>query len=275
VLLFAGQKFGTARVGILFGPIMLLWAMVIAALGIYNLTLNPRSLLAFNPAYGYYFFQKNGQLGFRMFAGVVLCLTGVEAMYADMGHFGTGPIRCSWLFVVFPSVILSYIGQSSGMLTNPSNYVSPFYLSVPQPIYWPILVLATLATIIASQAMITGAFSLISQAVALGYFPRVKIVQTSKQHEGQIFIPMVNILLLICCVALVIAFRSSAALADAFGLAVCGVLILTTVLYIVVVLVHWKCHIILRICYLVPFTALFMPVQALFFGANASKFITG
>jgi KUP system potassium uptake protein len=275
VLLFLAQRFGTAKVGYLFGPIMLLWAAVIGALGIYNITLNPRSLLAFNPAYGYFFFQKNGATGFKMFGGVVLCLTGVEAMYADMGHFGKLPIRLSWLFVVFPSVILSYLGQSAAMLNDPSNWNSPFFKSLPQPIYWPVLVLATFATIIASQAMITGAFSLISQAVALGYFPRVKIVHTSKSHEGQIFIPMINIFLLIMCVILVIAFQTSAALASAFGLAVCGVLILTTLIYIVVVVINWKCNIFIRIAYLVPFTILFMPIQAFFFAANASKFVTG
>jgi KUP system potassium uptake protein len=275
ILLFLGQRLGTSKVGMLLGPIMLLWAATLSALGIYNITLNPRALLAFNPAYGYFFFQKNGTQGFEMFAGVVLCITGVEAMYADMGHFGKLPIRVGWIVFVFPSVILSYIGQSAYLMNNPSGWQGAFYASVPGPVYWPVLVLATLATIIASQAMITGAFSLISQAVALGYFPRVKIVHTSKAHEGQIFIPMINIFLLIMCVALVIAFQSSSRLASAYGLAVCGVLVLTTIIYMIVVIITWKCYLVLRILYLIPFTVLFMPIQAFFFAANASKFITG
>lgn len=253
--LFFVQRFGTARVGLLFGPIMLLWCATIAALGIYNITLNYRSLLAFNPVYIIHFFSEAGFLdGVKMFGGVVLSLTGCEAMYADLGHFGAGPIRASWLLIVFPAACLSYLGQASGLLTNPSQWTSPFFLSCPKPVFWPVLILATGATIIASQALITGAFSLVSQAINLGYFPPIKIYFTNKKIEGQIYIPIINYLLAVMAIALVAIFKTSEALADAFGLAVCGVLIVTTILYVAVMLLSWKVHPLIRILIAIPFT---------------------
>ncbi|KAL0481866.1 potassium transport system protein kup [Acrasis kona] len=275
IALFGFQRFGTAKVGLLFGPIMFLWCLCIAAIGIYNISTNAGSFKAFNPYYIVLLFQERGTKAIRMFAGVVLALTGCEAMYADLGHFGKGPIRLSWLVIVQPSVILCYMGQSSHLLSNPKNWESAFYNSTPSPIYWPIVVLATLSTIIASQAMITGAFSLISQASQLDYFPRLKIYHTSLQHEGQIYIPAVNYALLAGCILLTVLFKTSAALADAFGLAVCGVLLVTMLLYVVAVAVKWNVHWGLRALFLVPFTLAYLPLLTFFFSANLVKFFTG
>jgi KUP system potassium uptake protein len=275
IALFAFQRFGTAKVGLLFGPVLLLWCIAIASIGIYNISLNPASFKAFNPLYVIYLFQNRGAAAVRMFAGVVLALTGCEAMYADLGHFGKGPIRVSWLLVVQPAVILCYMGQSSHLLNEPKNWESAFYNSTPSPIYWPMVILATVSTIIASQAMITGAFSLVSQASQLDYFPKLKIYHTSTQHEGQIYIPAVNWTLMIGCILLTVLFKSSANLADAFGLAVCGVLVITTILYVAAVLVTWQKHIGIKLAFLIPFTIAFLPVLIFFFMANLVKFFTG
>lgn len=275
VALFALQRFGTHKIGFLFSPIILLWCLSLAAIGIYNIVLNPKSLLAFNPRFMWEFIGRNGFEGIKMFGGTVLALTGCEAMYGDMGHFHKNPLRFSWLFIIQPAVILSYMGQVSALMNNLDAYTNSFYYHVPTPVYWPMFVLATLATIIASQALITGAFSLIFQAIQLGYFPPTKIYCTNHRVEGQIYIPLVNYILGILCLVLVVAFKTSAALADAFGLAVCGVLTVTTILFIAVILFSWQVPIPIRIIAAILFTIIFLPVQLVYLVANAAKFITG
>ncbi len=238
--LFAIQKHGTGRVGRWFGPIMIVWFVTIGVLGVINIAKAPQVLAALNPMYGVYFLIHNPVLGFLALGGTALALTGAEALYADMGHFGKRPIQLAWVGMVLPGLIPSYFGQGALLLLDPKAIASPFYLQAPSWALLPLVVLSTFATVIASQAVISGAFSLTKQAIQLGYAPRMEIHYTSQQTMGQIYIPALNWTLAILVAALIIGFGSSSALAAAFGLAVTGTMAITTLLAFIVVRYHWR-----------------------------------
>jgi len=231
--LFALQRYGSTRVSALFAPIMCLWFVAIAALGAAMIVRRPAVLLALNPVYGWQFFAAHGMAAFVALGGVVLALTGAEALYADMGHFGKRPIRLAWLVFVFPALLLNYFGQGALLLNQPAASVGPFYQLVPRALLIPMVVLAALATVIASQAVISGAFSMTHGAMRLGYFPRVRMVHTSTRVTGQVFVPWINGALLLVLAA-VLGFRSSDRLGGAYGVAVTGTMIATTTLLLVV-----------------------------------------
>ncbi len=271
VLLFVLQRRGTTHIGGLFGPVMLLWFVTLALLGIINLAQHAEVMLAVNPLHGLRFFLEHGMYGFLVLGAVVLVVTGAEALYADMGHFGARPIRIAWFFLVLPALMLNYFGQGALLLADPTAARNPFYLLAPEWALYPLIGLATLATIIASQAVITGAFSMTRQAVQLGYLPRMEIRHTSGQEIGQIYIPLVNWLLLAGIVFLVLGFDTSSNLAAAYGIAVVGTMVITTVLGFVVVhiLWHWNKWLVY------PGLALFLGVDLSFLGANALKIMDG
>jgi KUP system potassium uptake protein len=239
--LFALQRRGTGTVGRLFGPVMLVWFAVLAALGVHGIAAHPGVLRALSPTYAARFFADDGLTAFLALGGVVLAVTGAEALYADMGHFGRGPIRRAWLFVAFPALILNYLGQGAHILEHPAGVANPFYLLVPHALRMPMVVLACVATVIASQAVISGAFSVTRQAVQLGYLPRLRILQTSYVH-GQIYVPFVNWTLFVAVLILVFAFQRSEKLASAYGIAVTGTITITLVLFLVLARVsgRWR-----------------------------------
>jgi KUP system potassium uptake protein len=267
VLLFLFQKRGTAAVGAVFGPIMVTWLVCIGLLGIRGIFHDLSILRALSPVHGLRFFLRNGGHGFLVLGGVVLVMTGGEALYADMGHFGKRPIRYAWLFVAMPALLLNYLGQGALLLHDPEAARNPFYLLVPSWGLYPMIAVATAATIVASQALISGAFSLTQQAVQLGYSPRVTIRHTSSSAIGQIYVPEVNWMLGCACVALVLGFGSSSALAAAYGIAVTGTMMVTTMLFHRVARdqfgwSRWKVW---------PLSLLFLVVDGAFFGANVVK----
>lgn len=269
--LFALQKHGTARVGMLFGPVMLLWFVVLAVLGAMSIAKHPEILVALNPFYGLHFVFEHGKLAFLALGAVVLALTGAEALYADMGHFGRPAIRLAWFAGVLPALVLNYFGQGALLLANPENAQNPFFLLAPEWGRLPLTLLATVATVIASQAVISGAFSLTRQAVQLGYCPRVHILHTSAKEIGQIYIPVVNWSLLAAVVVLILSFHSSSNLAAAYGIAVTGTMVLTTILACVVARTQWKWPLWLAL----TVTAIFLFVDIAFFAANALKIFEG
>jgi len=270
--LFAIQKKGTGGIGKAFGPVMVVWFAVLAGLGLYNITKDPRILGALSPHHALSFFARNGWHGFRVLGGVVLAVTGGEALYADMGHFGRNPIRVAWLGLVFPALCLCYLGQGANALANPVSVQTPFYSMLPSgPWIYGAVALASFATIIASQALISGAFSLTQQAIRLGYFPRIRILHTSTESEGQIFLPMLNRGLAISCIALVLVFRKSSELAAAYGLAVSGTMAITSVVFYVVTRDNWGWSRGKSLALLLVFLAFDLP----FLGANALKFFDG
>jgi KUP system potassium uptake protein len=230
-ILFLFQRHGTAGIGMVFGPVMVVWFLCIAALGVAGIVREPGVLRAINPWYAIDFFIRDGLQGFLILGAVVLVLTGGEALYADMGHFGRRPIRLAWFGVVLPALMLNYFGQGALLLQNPDASANPFYALVPPPLLIPMVVLATSAAIVASQALISGAFSLTQQAVQLGYSPRVTITHTSEREKGQIYVPEINWALMVACIWLVISFRSSTNLAAAYGIAVTGTMAITTMLF--------------------------------------------
>ena len=238
--LFAFQKRGTAGVGAVFGPVTLVWFLALALLGLIQISKNPSVLLAASPHYAVTFFGRNGLVGLMVLGSVFLVVTGGEALYADMGHFGRGPIRFTWSALVFPSLVLNYFGQGALIIENPSAAAHPFFLMVPEWGLIPLVVLATAATVIASQAVISGAFSLTRQAVQLGYLPRLQIEHTSENQIGQVYLPAVNWALMLACIGLVLGFRSSGRLAAAYGVAVTTDMVFTTILFTVVAFVRWK-----------------------------------
>src|SRR5215470_14648599 len=240
VVLFSVQRLGTGTVGRVFGPVMSFWFTVLAVLGIRGVATRPVILEALSPHYAIGFLVGHFATAFFSLTAVVLAVTGAEALYADMGHFGRGPIRRAWLLVVFPACILSYMGQGGLVLGDESSISSPFFLLVPGWARLPMVFLATVATVIASQAVITGAFSVAHQAARLGYLPRLRIQYTSEQIMGQIYIPWINWLLLVSVLTLVLAFRSSAALAYAYGTAVTGTITITTLLFFYYARHQWR-----------------------------------
>jgi KUP system potassium uptake protein len=269
--LFALQRQGTARVGAIFGPIMLVWFLCIAALGVRGILLDPSVLRAASPTYAAAFLARSGWHGFLVLGGVVLVITGGEALYADMGHFGRRPIRAAWLIVAMPALMLNYLGQGALLLHQPEAIANPFYMLAPDWALYPMIGIATLAAIVASQALISGAFSLTRQAVQLGYSPRVTIRHTSRSEIGQIYVPEVNVVLAVATVALVLGFRSSGALAAAYGIAVTGTMSITTLLFHRVMRdrwgwSRWRAW---------PLSAFFLTVDLGFFSANLVKFEEG
>lgn len=269
--LFLIQKHGTARIGTLFGPIMVLWFSVLGALGIYGIVQQPEVLKAMNPWWCVHFFITHPGVGVVILGAVVLALTGAEALYADMGHFGRKPIARAWFFLVLPGLVLNYLGQGAAILADPAAARNPFYLLSPGWALLPMVLLATLATVIASQAVISGAFSLTHQAMQLGYIPRMFIQHTSQQEQGQIYIGAVNWALMVGVVVLVLGFESSGALASAYGVAVTGTMLVTTLLVSVVMLLLWKTSWWLA----VPVLLGFLFVDSLFFAANVPKIFQG
>ena len=267
VLLFTVQRFGTARVGGVFGPVMMVWFAMIGVLGLVEIAREPRILAALAPWYGLRFLVGHGVRGFLVLGAVVLAVTGAEALYADMGHFGKRPIRLAWFAMVLPALLLNYFGQGALILRTPAAAENPFYLLAPRWFVYPLLVVATLAAIVASQALISGAFSLMQQSVQLGYSPRVTIVHTSKTEAGQIYIPEVNTLLMIGCLILVLAFRNSSALSAAYGIAVTGTMAITTLLFYVVARQRWQWSVL----HTGVLTAAFLTIDIAFFSANVIK----
>lgn len=271
VALFAFQSRGTARIGAVFGPVMLLWFLTIAALGLSGIARHPAVLLAFNPLYIERFFSIHGILGVAIFGAIVLCVSGVEALYADMSHFGRGPIATAWTIVVFPALAINYIGQGALVLSDPTALENPFYRLVPPVALYGVVIVATIATIIASQALISGVFTLAKQAIALGFIPRTRVIYTSALHHGQVYVPALNWVLAVVCVGLVVGFRSSVRLADAYGLAVAVTMVVTSVAYFEVVRrkLHWNVWI------AALSTAPFLAVELLFVFGSLRKLFEG
>ncbi|AEV61236.1 low affinity potassium transporter Kup [Pseudomonas ogarae] len=269
--LFLIQRHGTARIGILFGPIMVTWFLVLGALGVYGILQHPEVLQAVNPAWAVRFFVVHPGMGVAILGAVVLALTGAEALYADMGHFGRKPIARAWFLLVLPGLMLNYFGQGALLLGDPEAARNPFYLLAPSWALLPLVGLSTLATVIASQAVISGAFSLTRQAIQLGYIPRMYIQHTSSAEQGQIYIGAVNWSLMIGVVLLVLGFESSGALASAYGVAVTGTMLMTTVLVSAVILLLWKWPPLLA----VPLLFGFLLVDGLYFAANVPKIVQG
>ncbi|MEJ2371760.1 MAG: KUP/HAK/KT family potassium transporter, partial [Gemmatimonadales bacterium] len=238
--LFFFQKRGTEGLGAVFGPVTLVWFISLAALGVAQLIHNPAVIKALSPHYGFAFFIHNGLRGFLVLGSVFLVVTGGEALYADMGHFGKRPIRLMWFSVVLPCLLLNYFGQGAMLLRRPEAVEQPFFLMAPAWALYPLVAIATAATVIASQAVISGAFSLTRQAVQLGYLPRLKILHTSSKQIGQIYLPAVNLALMIACIGLVLGFRTSGNLAAAYGVAVTTDMVFTTILFAAVARMRWR-----------------------------------
>jgi KUP system potassium uptake protein len=270
IALFAAQRFGTGAVGWMFGPIILVFFTVIATLGGVQVVAHPGVVQALSPVWGARFMIDHGVQGWLTLGGVVLCVTGAEALYADRGHFGAGPIRFTWFSVVLPAVLISYLGQAALVLQHHKDVVNPFFLLAPSSLQIPLVILATLATIIASQAAITGSYSVAKQAIQLGFMPRLKVVHTSNL-EGQIYVPLVNWLLCGGVVALVLVFRSEARLTDIYGVAVTGTFILNTILFTALARAMWKTP----WWRLAPLSALFLIVEVSFFSSNLAKVAHG
>lgn len=271
VALFMIQSRGTERVGRMFGPVTLLWFIVLAVLGVSWIVRQPSVLVAINPYYAFEFFINNGWNGFLVLGSVFLVVTGGEALYADMGHFGRAPIRLAWYVVVLPALLLNYFGQGALLLQHPEAVENPFYGMAPEWALIPLVVIATAATVIASQALITGAFSLTMQAVQLGYLPRLPIIHTSAEEIGQVYIASVNWLLMIACVALVIAFGTSSDLAAAYGMAVTTTMVVTTILLFRVQRTRWRWP----LGRALALTAFFLVFDLAFWGANLIKIPAG
>ena len=267
VALFAFQSHGTARVATLFGPVMIIWFTVLAALGLWHISDDPGVLAALNPLRGIEFLATHGFIGLATLGAVFLAVTGAEALYADLGHFGRKPIQTAWLFFVLPALALNYLGQGALVLADPTAVENPFYRLVPGWALYPMIGLATAATVIASQAVITGAFSLTNQAVQLGLLPRLQIRRTSETQAGQIFIPKINTLLLVGVLLLVVLFRSSEGLASAYGLAVTGTMLVDGLLAFLVIRLVWKWSLWGTALLMVPFIL----IDIAFFGANLLK----
>ena len=269
--LFAFQRFGTAKVGKAFGPVMITWFIVLAGFGIYNIAQNPSVLAALNPFWAWHFFVTHDWHAVLILGAVVLTVTGGEALYADMGHFGKKPIRWGWFGFVLPALVLNYYGQGAVLLRHPEAVANPFYMSIPDWAQIPMLVLATTAAAVASQAVITGAFSVTRQAIQLGYLPRLHIKYTSKDTIGQIYVPSVNLMLYLAVVVLVLSFQSSGALATAYGLSVTGTMRIDTLLLAIVAYTRWPDS----RRWELPLCGVFLVIDLAFLFANGAKLVTG
>ena len=269
--LFMLQKHGTAGIGMVFGPVMVIWFVVLGGSGIVHLVQAPAILAALNPIAGFEFALRHGWLAFVALGSVVLALTGAEALYADMGHFGAGPVRLSWFALVLPALALNYFGQGALLLAHPGALENPFFRMFPQWALVPMVLLATAATVIASQAVISGAFSMTKQAIQLGFLPRFRIMHTSAKEIGQIYVPSVNTALLIAVIAAVVGFRTSTALGAAYGIAVTGTMMITTFLTFYVLRYAWKFSLLPTLLA----TGFFFLIDLTFFSANLLKIVDG
>ena len=270
-LLFLIQSRGTAKVGKIFAPVMVVWFLTLATLGINQIIEQPHVLMAINPYYGIHLLSELGVKGFLIMGSVVLVMTGAEALYADMGHFGLKPIRYAWFGFVFPALLCNYFGQGALLLQHPEAIENPFYLLAPSWMLYPMLVLSTFATVIASQAVISGAFSITKQAIQLGYCPRMNIQHTSDSEIGQIYVPAVNWMLMFSVFVLVIGFESSSNLASAYGIAVTGTMMIDTILSFIVLHALWHWNRIISFSFL----TLFMLVDSVFLSSNSLKILSG
>ncbi len=271
IALFAIQYRGTQKVGAVFGPVMILWFAAIGIAGAIAIVRHPAILAALSPVHAVWFVANHGAFGFLIFGAIILGMTGAEALYADMSHFGRIPITVAWYAFVLPALVLNYVGQGAIIVADPATLSNPFYALAPGWALLPMVALATAATIIASESLISGAFTLTEQAIALNLFPRVRVVHTSEDQRGQVYVPLVNAVLAIVCVLLVVTFQSSARLAAMFGLAVSATMLATDVVFFVVAtrVLHWKPIVI------VPFTVAFAALDATFFLAGLPKFLDG
>lgn len=269
--LFLLQSRGTHRIGLIFGPVMVVWFLTIAALGGYGIALHPSVLWAINPTYIVLFFAHHGIAGVAVFGAIVLCVSGVEALYADMSHFGRKPIALAWSFLVFPALALNYLGQGGLVLAQPGAIDNPFYGLAPPILLYAVVAVATAATIIASQALISGVFTMTKQAIQLGFIPRFRIVYTSAINKGQVFVPALNAILAILCIALVLGFRSSERLANAYGLAVAVTMVVTSIAYYVVVRERFGWSVLKASVATAPF----LLIELLFVGGSLQKILEG
>ncbi|KAL0372397.1 UNVERIFIED_CONTAM: Potassium transporter 6 [Sesamum calycinum] len=275
IALFALQHYGTHRVGFLFAPVVIIWLLCISAIGLYNIFhWNPHVYRALSPYYIYRFLKKTQVEGWMSLGGILLCITGSEAMFADLGHFSQSSIKIAFTFFIYPSLVLAYMGQAAYLSRHhniQNDYRVGFYVSVPEKLRWPVLVIAVLAAVVGSQAIITGTFSIIKQCSALGCFPRVKIIHTSSKFHGQIYIPEINWILMILCLAVIIGFRDTRRMGNASGLAVITVMLVTTCLMSLVIVLCWRQRVLLAILFVLFFGA----IEALFFSATLIKFLEG
>ena len=270
-VLFWSQRRGTGRIGRLFGPIMLIWFLAVGLLGLWHVIQHPGVMAALNPLYAIEFLINHGILSFFALGAVVLCLTGAEALYADMGHFGRLPIRIVWVGLVLPALVLNYFGQGALLIHQPEALDNLFYLMAPATLQTPLIIVATIATVIASQAVISGAFSMTRQAIQLGFLPRLRILQTSADEIGQIYLPFVNIVLALSVAAVILIFQSSNALGSAYGIAVTGTMLITDFLAIAVAITVWKWHPLRAVLG----AAFFILIDVVFFSANTLKLLDG
>ncbi|MBT8515803.1 potassium transporter Kup [Polynucleobacter paneuropaeus] len=269
--LFMIEKKGTSVVGALFGPIMLIWFSIIALMGLYQIQDAPQILEALNPIYAITFMSKDATIAFAVTGSIFLVLTGAEALYADMGHFGIRPIKLAWFLLVMPCLLLNYLGQGAMLLTHPETISNPFFLMVPEAYTFALVILATIATVIASQACISGAYSMTSEAILLGFLPRMKILFTSAKEKGQIYVPFINWMLCFVVIAIVLAFKKSDNLAAAYGIAVSTTMLMTTILVAVVMKSVWKWNPI----FIALVIGIFLIVDFGFFAANLGKVLEG
>ncbi|KAL1810659.1 hypothetical protein ACET3Z_020724 [Daucus carota] len=272
VILFSAQRFGSDRVGYTFAPIIVVWFTFIGGIGFYNLFKHDITILrAFNPKYIIDYFKRNGEKGWKSLGGVVMCITGTEAMFADIGHFSVLAVQLSFTSVVLPALLATYIGQAAYLSKNPGDVADTFYASIPEKVYWPMFVVAVAAAIIASQAMISGAFAIISQALSLGCFPRVKVVHTSAKYEGQVYIPELNYMIMICSIFVTFTFKTTEKIGNAYGIAVVGVMFISTCLVSLIMLIIWK----VKLWWIVLFFTVFGTLEGVYLSAVLSKFIQG
>lgn len=269
--LFLLQPKGTAKLGFIFGPVILVWFITLAMLGLKQVIINPIVLNAINPYYGIHFLQESGWRGYFILGGIFLVVTGAEALYADIGHFGKNPIRYGWFLVVFPSLVLNYFGQGAYLLNHKEVLSNPFFMIAPEGFKIPLIIIATMATVIASQSIISATFSLTKQAVLLGLCPRFHIIQTSKEYAGQIYIPNINMILFVGTLFLLLTFRTSSNLAHAYGIAINLYMLLTTSMVAYASLVVWRWS----LFKVIPIFALFLTIDSILLGSNLHKFFTG
>lgn len=271
LVLFFSQRHGTAKIGGLFGPILLIWFITIGILGIMHIIKYPYVLSAVNPSYAIQFFYNNGFKGYLLLGGVFLAITGGEALYADLGHFGKKPIRLAWFSIILPCLLLNYFGQGANLLTNPQAIKNPFYTMAPDWFNFPLLILATTATVIAAQAIITATFSLIKQAILLDLYPKANIIQTSREEKGQVYVPQVNFILAVGTILLILIFKDSSGLAHAYGIAVNLDMLIVSILLFRVAQKHWQWSVVK----LAVFFTLILCIETAFLGANLHKIMTG
>ena len=270
-LLFWVQSHGTGSIGKMFGPVMIIWFSVIAILGIMSVVRNPEILMAVSPQFALQFFLRNGWQGFSLLGAVVLCITGCEALYADMGHFGIKSIRISWYLIALPALLCNYFGQGALILNNPGTAINSFYSLVPSYLLYPMVALSTMATIIASQAIISGVFSLTRQAIQLGFLPRLRIQHTSAMMEGQVYVPDVNLFMMIAAILLTLYFKASDNLADAYGIAVTGTMFITSVVFYFITRKIWGWS----MAKALPLCFLFWIMDLTYFSASIGKITSG